>query len=67
MVQVCEDAVLFHVVHDVPEDDVLQQLARDGGEGDRAVVGRQVTVSFFKGAGDICCKPIFRESACVNR
>ena len=54
MVEVGEDVVGFEVGHDVVVDNIMiKDLAGDRSEGDGSVVSWGVTVTFFKGTGDV--------------
>ena len=58
MLVVCEDAVIFKMVHYCTDYDVLQELAHNTGERYQPVVGRVVLLSFLVDRCDVCISPV---------
>ena len=48
-----EDMVCFQVTHEITYNDMLQKFAADACQGNRAVVGRGVSVSLIVEWGNI--------------
>ena len=66
MLAVRENAVLVHMLHDIANYDMFQHLTTQAGQGDRAIVGWVVSLTFLEHCGDVGCFPVFRNGSCLK-
>ena len=47
-----------HVLQNIADNDVFQHLAAEGGQRDRAIVGRVIALSFLEDCRDVGFLPV---------
>ena len=66
MLAVRENAVLVHMLHDIANYDMFQHLTTQAGQGNMAIVGWVVSLTFLEHCRDVGCFPVFRNGSCLK-